>query len=506
VIQEKPVPGIDKESPGKGKFPVRIFGKNIELPFKKRESEADNGKAGNTRPAVPNSSLPKPASSGGKSDETALADEEASLDFSAYAPPPKSEPPRVRPPFAQAAPPADQHKIASAASASMSSALPSALSQPGKVSAVAPAMPASAAAVQTLAPLRQPPAGPGFGRGPDSNTRIAETAKTGDATPGTTKAAILFANGQVDQALVILSRSVLEGDPGDSAQQEWLMLFDLYQHLGMREEFEALSLKFAVKFERSPPVWTGSERQADPALATGGSGYCALTGTLSEASVPEFEKLKAAAEGRQSVRVDCRKLQGVDAAGCRQFREVLHSIRGAGKEIMFTGEAQILQSLEEMCRPGKAETDRAIWELLIDVYRLLGPKDKFEEAAINYAVTFEVSPPSWETGTDAGPERTDKVRSDEASDPALALSGELIGAGEALAMQLQDWAASNQMMVIDMTRVKRVDFITAGLMLKVLAKLHQAGTTIQIRGANELIQALFRVVGIGAVARIFPRK
>jgi len=253
-------------------------------------------------------------------------------------------------------------------------------------------------------------------------------------------------------------------------------------------------------------VWTGAERQADPALATGGSGYCALTGKLSEASAPEIEMLRAAAEGRQSVRVDCKKLEGVDAAGCRQIREVLRSIRGAGKEIMFTGEAQLLQLLEEICRPGKPETDRAIWELLIDVYRLLGPKDKFEEAAINYAVTFEVSPPSWETGADAGPERTGKVRSGEASDHALVLSGELTGSGEVLATQLKDWAASNQLIVIDMTRVKRVDFMTAGLMLKVLANLHQAGATIQIRGANQLINALFGVVGIGAVARIIPRK
>jgi ABC-type transporter Mla MlaB component len=354
--------------------------------------------------------------------------------------------------------------------------------------------------------MRQPPAAPDDQGGPDSTTRIEKMAETVSTAPVIEKAAILFANGHVDEALATLSRSVLEDDPGASAQQAWLMLFDLHQHLGKREEFEALALDFAVKFERSPPVWTEAERQPDPALATGGSGYCALTGTLSEASAPELENLRAAAEGRQSVRVDCRKLQGVDAAGCRYFREVLHSIRGEGKEIMFTGETQLLQLLEEGCRPGRVETDRAIWELLIDVYRLLGPKDKFEEAAINYAVTFEVSPPSWETGASTLTERTGEDGPGEAADHALVLSGELVGADEALAIQLQDWAASNQMMVIDMTRVRRVDFITAGLMLKVLAKPHQAGTTIQIRGASELIHALFRVVGIGAIARIIPRK
>jgi len=36
--------------------------------------------------------------------------------------------------------------------------------------------------------------------------------------------------------------------------------------------------------------------------------------------------------------------------------------------------------------------------------------------------------------------------------------------------------------------------------------LRKDGTTIQIRGASELIHALFRIMGIDKVARIFPRK
>jgi hypothetical protein len=43
-------------------------------------------------------------------------------------------------------------------------------------------------------------------------------------------------------------------------------------------------------------------------------------------------------------------------------------------------------------------------------------------------------------------------------------------------------------------------------MLNVLSGLHGTGTTIQIRGANELIGALFGVTGLSKVARIIPRK
>jgi anti-anti-sigma regulatory factor len=62
------------------------------------------------------------------------------------------------------------------------------------------------------------------------------------------------------------------------------------------------------------------------------------------------------------------------------------------------------------------------------------------------------------------------------------------------------------MLVIDMSRTTRVDPATAGLMLKVLSALQERGTTVQIRGANELIRALFGLTGLDKVARIIPRK
>jgi anti-anti-sigma factor len=143
---------------------------------------------------------------------------------------------------------------------------------------------------------------------------------------------------------------------------------------------------------------------------------------------------------------------------------------------------------------------------LLDLYRILDFKDKFEEAAVNYAVRFEVSPPSWEPQPEAEARSSMVLRPVEVADQALILSGELSGASETLAKQLQDWAAANKMLVIDMSQATRVDLATAGLMLNVLSEIREAGATIQIRGANELIHALFGVTGLNKVARIVPRK
>ncbi len=241
-----------------------------------------------------------------------------------------------------------------------------------------------------------------------------------------------------------------------------------------------------MKFERSAPAWIEIGERPDPALATGGIGYFALSGMLTGASALELEKLRNTPG--QTVRIDCGRLLGLDGPGCSLLREALLSVHEAGKEVMLSGESRLLAFLERFCQAGKIETDAAAWALLFDVYRTLDLKDKFEEAAVNYAVTFEVSPPSWESQTGAQARGSTVLPPVEATDQALILSGELIGAGETLAKELQDWAGANKMLVIDMSRATRVDLATAGVMLKVLSALEESGVAIQVRGANELIR------------------
>ena len=408
---------------------------------------------------------------------------EDSLDFSDYVPPPPSTPLPVSP--APAAAPQSAPQIAETAPAA----------PPLDVSALA-----SSLAAQTVASA---PAG-SVTTEPAPNIEVSPAAN--DVAPVIEEAATLFANGQIEQALAGLSNAVRGGELGNSELQAWLMLFDLYQHLGMKVEFEALALEFVMEFERSPPAWIETGERPDPALDTGGIAYFALGGKLTDASAPELEKLRNAAATQPALRVDCGKLEGVDGPGSRLFRETLLSLRDAGKEVLLTGEARLIQFLEEACQPGRVETDGALWALLLDVYRILDFKDKFEEAAVNYAVTFEVSPPSWESQPGAEARGSAVLQPVEVADQALILSGELSGAGETLAKQLQDWAVANKMLIIDMSQATRVDLVTAGLMLNVLSKLQEAGTTIQIRGANELIRALFGVTGLSRVARIIPRK
>jgi ABC-type transporter Mla MlaB component len=454
-----------------------LFGKKGEAP-KKAEKKSVPTK---TPVVAPTASPAKPASP----EQGAVT----SLDFSGYVPAPKSESPRPDPAPslpAQGAPAATGLRAQAAAPSSSSSVL-------GDTGAKLPAA-ARSPALGSRASAGSAPA-------PSFKAKAAD-----DVDPVVEETAILFANAQVEEALARLLSSVRGAGPGASMLQQWLMLFDLYQHLGKKVEFEALALEFVPKFERSAPSWLEIEPRDDPALATGGIGYCALSGTLSQASAPALEKLRRAVGTLRTIRIDCSKLEGLDGPGCRLLRETLLSIRQSGKGIMFTGEGQLIRLLEESCRPGRTQTDGAIWELLLEVCRMLDLKEKFEEAAVGYAVCFEVSPPSWELPAAAVPKRAQAPGPVETPEGAFVLSGEITGASETLAARLREWGTARNMLLIDMSQVRRVDFVTAGLMHKVFSKLQPAGIPVQIRGANELIHALFRVMGIDKVARIIPRR
>ena len=371
-------------------------------------------------------------------------------------------------------------------------------------------MPLPAAA--SAAPQEKPPAPASASvpsvqeSSPDSILNIEVTSSAADTAPAIEAAAILFANGQSLQALTALTKAVNDGNLGAFALQVWLMLFDLYRSLGMKGEFEALGMEFLAKFERSPPVWIEAEPQFNPALATGGIGYCALTGVLSDESASQLEHLRRMSQRQQAIRIDFAKLQGVDPFGCARLLAVLDALKTSGKEVVFTGEAHLLRLLEAECRTQNQDTDGVSWSLLFEILRRLGLKDRFEEAAVNYAVTYELSPPSWESHTGAKPRASPSVSATESAQPAFQLSGDVTGANESLPERLQDWAKSNSPLVIDMSAVRRVDFVSAGQLLNVFTKLHQAGSTIQIRGANELVAALFDVMGIPQVARIIRNR
>jgi anti-anti-sigma regulatory factor len=138
---------------------------------------------------------------------------------------------------------------------------------------------------------------------------------------------------------------------------------------------------------------------------------------------------------------------------------------------------------------------------LLEMLQRHGTQEQFEERAVDYAVTFELSPPSWEARP-AGMAPA-VVAANRSGDDAYFLSGELKGCRfEDLLPVIE----ASEQPVLDFSGVRRLDFVSAGQLVNRLAPFRAAGREIIIRSPNHLVAELMAVVGLNKMARIVVPK
>jgi anti-anti-sigma regulatory factor len=325
--------------------------------------------------------------------------------------------------------------------------------------------------------------------------------------PVVEEAAILFANGQDEAALATLESAVEAGGLGAAADQVWAMVFDLYQILGKRDLFDKRALDYSMKYEKSPPTWVEQSKQSlGPALTTGGTAFVAFTGTLGESAEKTVKQLEKIVSGNPVARVEFGKLQNVDPQGAEMLLKAMQAARKAKCELVMSGAEKLAELLKAKLEVGKRE-DEMIWMLLLELYQHMAQQDPFEEWAVNYAVTFEVSPPSWENRPPPKKPAAMAATAATAAEPdVFPLAGEMYSAGSDAFRQLVDFATGREQVLVDCSALKRMDFVSAGLFLNTLTNLQITGCSVTIRNPNQLLFALFGVLGINQVAHVERRK
>jgi anti-anti-sigma regulatory factor len=338
---------------------------------------------------------------------------------------------------------------------------------------------------------------------------IAEVESSKNEVPGVIEeAAMAFANDQAQEALDKLDKAIAEGKLESWNLPAWLMRFDLYQELGRKSEFEEKALDFVVKFERSPPAWVEAPA-GSMASRPGSSAAVTLSGPLSAASAGALDQLRKAAEKQSKLRVDFSKLESVDGPGCALLVDTLKHLSKAKKEVYISGESQIMDLLREKAEPCNTEVPQSVWLLLLELYQALGMSEEFEEAAVDYAVTYEVSPPSWEARPRAQsytPPKPEASGVRVATDDSFRLHGEIAGQQDGLFRMLTDYVQKASPVLIDFAHTHRIDFVNAGRLAGIVEKAVQANKPVVLRAAGEMTIALFAVAGLHKLARIIPRK
>jgi ABC-type transporter Mla MlaB component len=319
------------------------------------------------------------------------------------------------------------------------------------------------------------------------------------------EAAVLFANNQDQEAQAILENAVKFQKTG-AAERLWLMLFDLYRLSGQQAAFEAMGIEYARAFEKSPPVWGAEREPAQSAKAPkSGGGSVLFKGNLLGGNVSAFDTVRQALEKNRTLRLDLSKVKQADPEGCASLLELLLLARKEKRGIDLRGRDGLIKLVNDGIEAGKKNTPvtgKECWLLLLELFQQQGRQEVFEELAIDYAVTFEESPPSWDAGRVA-PEpaaQEEAVQEDEARDDDMyGLSGEIKSSRFA---DLPQFVKGRDSLLIDCAKLTRIDFVSAGALLNSLMPVRGAGKQIAFYHPNHLVAELFRIVGLTGIASI----
>lgn len=312
--------------------------------------------------------------------------------------------------------------------------------------------------------------------------------------------AVLYSSNQDDVARATLEDQIRYFRQGQGAERLWAMLFDLYQLAGRRDDFERLCLEYTQTFEQSPPSWI----ESDPVVTVGGVPAIAFRGDLSVDNRDSFGPVEAAIDAGQEVLVDLSRVSTVDPAGCTYLLELLAKATKRRVKARLCGGEGLAERLSARCIMGE-KRDEGCWLLLLELLQQQGRQDHFEERAVDYAVTFEVSPPSWDPSR-AGEEGACALPTLEAEvvgDGSYHVSGEILGGQFG---GLAEYADSADPVVIDCSDLRRVDFNSAGQLLNLLSVPARGGKRVVLRNANRLVAELLYMVGLATVAEIPRRK
>lgn len=326
--------------------------------------------------------------------------------------------------------------------------------------------------------------------------------------------AILFANGLIEPAEAGLRAAIESDSLGDAAQRGWLMLFELLQQRNDKAAFESLTIEYVLRFESSPPAWIDYKdeppvRPASGAARPAGAALIVLPESIDAGVVKHLEQLKQQSMVHQSITVDASNVRTVDMVGAELLLRVINAFKRASHELTVVGADLLVTPLRAAVEAGRRDPSDAVWMLLLEIFRLLNRQHDFEETGIQYCITYEVSPPSWEpapANLKTREAQPPSPRPAEAVVDGLQWRGTLRGEGEPHFGRLTAQARIEKQIVVDCTYLKRVEFATATAMLAMLTKIRQAGAAVEFRNVNYLIAALFSLLGIDAVAQVQLRR
>ncbi|MFG6448819.1 STAS domain-containing protein [Roseateles sp. BYS180W] len=345
------------------------------------------------------------------------------------------------------------------------------------------------------------------------------------------EAALCFARGQELEAEALLRDLVAPGAPREQHMDTWLVLMDLYRATAQQERFESLVPEYVQRFARSAPQWISL-----PQLCTETrSALMPWTEvqplwTCPQQLMPEDVRALAQRCELQSSPwlMDWSALRQIDGAAAQALLSLLQGWDRQGAELRWHGAERLLSTLAALTPQGQRNTDAALWLLHLEVLRLSHRPVRFDEVAIDYCVTYEVSPPSWERPrcrvlaqepTDGSQSRASSVLDGGAStfleslqsDLAptaghMELTGILSGDISAKLAEHSTALTAATDITVSCGRLIKLDFEAAGDLLNWVLSCNAQRRTVRFVDAHRLVALFLLAMGFEQHARIKVRQ
>jgi hypothetical protein len=350
--------------------------------------------------------------------------------------------------------------------------------------------------------------------------------------PELDEAVIAFANADFNHSERVLTQITSPGAPRAQHEDTWLVLFDLYRATGQQPRFESLALSFAEQCGRSPPQWyslpklladaTAAQRSAGVDSAQVGwvcpvrldsDGLTLLNSQLLQMPQPWV--------------LDWTQLKRVEPAAAAGLHALFQKWAGQKLTMRWLAADRLFEVLQEAAPVGVRDADPAFWLARLDALRLVNRPDQFDDVAIDYCVTYEVSPPSWEptkcTVRVSGPSTNTRSailssvgdvvtalmetpEHGEVAVTSLEISGQLAGDQGPLLQHLDQRLGDAKVVRLSCALLIRVDFVAAGDLLNWVIAKRTEQREVTFTDVNRLVALMFGAMGINEHASTLLRQ
>jgi hypothetical protein len=357
--------------------------------------------------------------------------------------------------------------------------------------------------------------------------------------PELDEAVIAFANADYEQCEQSLTALINAGGSRAQHSETWFALFDFYRATGQQQKFEVLAMDYVQRFGWSAPQWFSLPRLVADAVKdkprkTTGSSAARANGNMGW-TAPESIDVSHVGQLRSLLLqmplpwvLDWRQLRRIDLPACIELTRLLQEWANEPVEMRWIGGERFFNVLADMAPIGERRADPAIWLLRLEAQRLANQVVEFDQTAIDYCLTYEVSPPSWAaarcsvriasgagvTISPSGHQIPDVATGFHESEPleetpnqvaTVELSGQLIGDIGPVLKGLEADIGMASIIKVSCTRLIRVDFIAAGDLLNWVLARRSENRSVHFEETHRLVALFCGAMGINEHARVTVR-